>query len=254
MRDQSQTSRYADFYGSFQRLRSLFRFDVHYRRRRTQEVLKTLGIDVGGYRILDVGFGSGDLLESFPTSCEIVGADVSKSAVTAARQNPKFRSFKNARFELIDENKPADLPEGPFDLVFSSHTLEHVLDDQATLKAMGDRLNPDGILVIFVPIEEPDYIPFHVRNYSMQSIVNLIRKVGFDLLFSEGSMHVNGHIWKVLTIPSRRQWPVMEKVVDAFRLATLSIPSYKMMRGMDAGLDKLGFGPRQALVLAQKSS
>lgn len=106
---------------------------------------------------------------------------------------------------------------------------------------------------MFVHIEEPNYIPFHVRNYSLESIVELVQSSNFKVLFSEGSMHINGHIWKLITIPSRRQWPVLKPIVDTFRLRTLSMIPYRLKRLLDNGLDKLGFGPRQGFVVAAKN-
>jgi len=249
--DPSQTRRYADFYGHARELRRLVRFDVRYRCRRTHEVLAELGIPTENARVLDVGFGGGDLLASFPHTCTVVGADVSTSAVTAARNDARFAAFASARFVAVPEEDPEALPDGPFDLVVSAHALEHVPDDVATLRAIRKRLDRAGILVLFVPIEEPDYIPFHLRAYSLQSIAERVRLSGFDVLRLEGSMHVNGHVWKLVTIPSRRQWPMLGPAVDALRLGTLSLLGYRGVRVLDGALHRLGFGARQALVVAR---
>lgn len=249
--DPSQTRRYADFYGRARELRRLLRFDIRYRCRRTHEVLAELGIATDGARVLDVGFGGGDLLASFPRACAVTGADVSTSAVAAARHDPRFAAFASAQFVTVPEDDPDALPTGPFDLVVSAHALEHVPDDGATLRAIHARLRPGGTLVLFVPIEEPDYIPFHLRAYSLQSIAERVRLCGFDVQWLEGSLHVNGHVWKLVTIPSRRGWPVLGPVVDAVRLGTLSLLGYRGVRAMDALLHRLGFGARQALVVAR---
>ena len=65
-------------------------------------------------------------------------------------------------------------------------------------------------------------------------------------------MYINGHIWKLLTIPSRRNWPVLGKVVDAIRLFTLSLIPFKLVKIFDLILEKLGLGPRQAVIIAKK--
>lgn len=249
--DPSQTRRYANFYGHARRVRRLVRFDVRYRCRRTHEVLSHLAISREHARVLDVGFGGGDLLASFPRSCSVVGAEVSTSAIAAARTDARFAAFASAEFVVVPEDDPEALPVGPFDLIVSAHALEHTPDDRATLQAIRSRLATGGALVLFVPIEEPDYIHFHLRAYSLQSIAERVRSAGFDLAWLEGSLHVNGHVWKLLTIPSRRQWPVIGPVVDALRLGTLSLLGYRGIRAMDAALHRLGFGARQALVVAR---
>lgn len=249
----SQTERYAEFYRGHRTLRQRFRFDVRYRQRRTHEVLRTLGIATDGARVLDVGFGGGDLLASFPASCHLHGVDVSQSAVDTARTDPRFVAFAGAAFDTVAEDDAEGLPDGPFDIITSAHALEHVPDDTATLHAIRSRLAPGGVLVLWVPIEEPDYIAFHLRAYSMQSIVERVRHSGLVPIAVEGSNHVNGHVWKLITIPSRRGWPVVGPLVDGLRLASLSLLGYQGQRRADHVLHRLGVGPRQALVVARSA-
>ena len=106
--------------------------------------------------------------------------------------------------------------------------------------------------MVFVPIEEPDYILFHRRNYSLQSIAGCVARAGLEPLTVEGSMYVNGHVWKLLTIPSRRKWPVVRHLADGLRMATLGALPYRSVRRLDRVLSSLGAGARQALVIARR--
>lgn len=246
-----QEARYSGFYTGRGSLRRWFRFDVRYRCRRLHEVFAALDLDTRGARVLDYGFGGGDLLATFESDCELDGVEISASAVDAARADPRFSRFRSAHFTCVPGDRPEDLPAGPFDVVLSSHTLEHVPDDRRALVELRKRLAPGGIAAFFVPIEEPDYIGFHVRNYSLQSFAERVEQAGFEPLLVEGSMYVNGHLWKLVTIPSRREWPVVGPIVDAVRLCTLSSIPYPLLRSADAFLYRLGFGARQALVVAR---
>ena len=249
---ESQGARYAQFYEGGRALRSLLRFDIRYRVRRLHEVLASRGIPVHGQRVFDVGFGWGDLLASFPPSCAITGADISSSAVQAARRDSRFAPYERARFVCVGEDAYDALPSGPFDLVISSHTLEHVADDEAMLRALRARLRRRGTLAVFVPIEEPDYNLLHRRAYSLQSIAERVERAGFELVHVEGSMYVNGGIWKLVTIPSRRRWPVVRYLASGTRLGTLSLVPYPILKACDRALFRLGFGARQALVIARR--
>ncbi len=251
--DLQQSQRYDAFYGSLEGLTRPLRFDIHYRVRRLQEALGELGVRRVQQRVLDFGFGGGELLSSFPSSCDVTGVDVSASAVRRAEGSPAFQRFVGARFAQIDERDPTTIPHGPFDIIVSSHTLEHVIDDRRVLSELRARLAPHGTLALFVPIEEPDYVSFHLRTYSLQSIAERVLQAGFDVRHVEGSMFVNGHIWKLLTIPSRRRWPLVAPLTDAIRTLSLATLPYPALRATDALLYKLGFGARQALVIATRA-
>ncbi len=252
MLEKNQINRYKDFYSNYRKLRWFFRFDVRYRCRRIHEVLREMGIKTEGKRVLDFGFGAGDLLRSFPESCSITGVDVSESAVASAQKDERFKNFSNKNFIVVPENDPNALPEGPFDIIITSHALEHVYQEKEVLETMKKRLVPGGILAVYVPIEEPDYIMFHIRNYSLQSITLNIANAAFQVERTEGSMYINGHIWKIITIPSHRAWPVIGTAVNVLRLATLSLIPYHGVKLLDSLLYRLGFGARQALVIAKK--
>jgi len=250
----NQLDRYDNFYGKMEKLRKIFRFDIRYRCRRMHEILKKLKIKDKGISVLDFGFGSGDMLLSYDKSCKVYGADVSHTAVGNAYDNHDFRLYRHADFMAVPEFHPEKMFGQKFDIVISSHSIEHVYNDDILLKELKKRLKDDGHLVLFVPIEEPDYISFHLRNYSLQSIQEKVLNAGYEIEFCEGSMYINGHIWKLLTIPSRRNWPILGKVVDAIRLFTLSLIPFKLVKLFDLILEKLGFGPRQAVIIAKKRS
>jgi hypothetical protein len=71
-------------------------------------------------------------------------------------------------------------------------------------------------------------------------------------LHTEGNLFVNGHVWKLLTVPSRRRWPVLRHVADGLRMGTLGAIPYGWLKRLDRLLFLLGAGPRQALVIARR--
>ncbi len=249
---ESQSSRYEGFYEGWRELVRLVRYDVRYRVRRMHQILRELDISIDDRDVLDVGFGWGDMLASFPRSCRLVGADISPSAIAYANQNTAFSEHVSARFCTISERDPEDLPRGPFDIIVSSHVLEHVPDDRASMQAMYDRLRPGGVLVAFVPVEPPDYSPIHLRIYSIQSLTERLMQTGFDILHSEGSMYAEGHAFRLISIPVRRRWPGMRYLAAAIRHVSLSAFPYPALFGIDRAMFRLGFPSCQAVVVAKR--
>jgi SAM-dependent methyltransferase len=92
-------------------------------------------------RILDVGCGSGDLLNRLGKAgfINLVGADpfIEQSFVTTAGA-------------IIEKSELKDLA-GRFDLVMFHHSLEHVPDPLRTLRDARRKLNRNGLCIVRVP-------------------------------------------------------------------------------------------------------
>lgn len=243
---------YDEAYRGRQRLRAWLRFDIRHRVRRLHDVAAELGLDLSGRRVFEAGFGGGDLLASMPHCCSVTGAEISRSAVARAAADPRFEVFRERRFVEIPEDDPGRLPDGPFDVVLSAHCLEHVPCDRAALGVLAGRLDPGGLLFAFVPVEEPGYNPDHVRVYTVASFAETVRAAGFEVLHAEGDMQMNGHVWKLLTWPSRRRLPVLGALSNGLRLWSMAPIPYRLFRWLDRTLARLGVGPRQAFVVARR--
>ena len=252
LEDSTQKQTYDQAYRGEQRIRRLLRFDVRYRVTRMHEVLRDLDLKVEGTEVMDVGFGGGDILASFPGNCRVSGVEISASAVETAQKSNRFGKFRSAEFWLLREDDISGLPPGPFDIIVCSHVLEHVSDDGLFIAALSSRLKPGGTLLLFVPIEEPGYNPDHVRTYTLASIAQLATATGLRLLVAEGSLHLNGHLWRLITVPSRRRWPVLGPLTNTLRLSVLALIPYRAMRWLEPRVAALGLEPRQALVVARK--
>jgi ubiquinone/menaquinone biosynthesis C-methylase UbiE len=99
-------------------------------------------------RILDYGCGQGKwtpLLRSMYPDAEIVGIDISEVAIAKASQK-----FPQDQF-LVFDGDHASLDDSSFDLVFSFHVLEHVLDVAASIKDIARLLRPGGYACIIFP-------------------------------------------------------------------------------------------------------
>jgi 2-polyprenyl-3-methyl-5-hydroxy-6-metoxy-1,4-benzoquinol methylase len=95
-------------------------------------------------RLLDVGCGSGVLLERIRSlGWEVEGLDVDAFAVENARR-------KGLKIHL-DDLERCRFPDGSFDVITMRHVIEHVEDPQRLLRECHRILKPSGRLVLLTP-------------------------------------------------------------------------------------------------------
>lgn len=115
--------------------------------RRVRETLEQIPRE-GIRRILDYGCGRGawiPLLERDFPGARIAGIDLSSTAIEKAGvEHPSHQ------FTLFDGER-APFPDASFDLVFSYHVLEHVLDLEAVAADMARVTAPGGFLCVIFP-------------------------------------------------------------------------------------------------------
>ena len=99
-----------------------------------------------GQRVLDVGCGSGLLLETICQrfGCSGHGIDVDRRRVELARANSKHARFECGLFD------PAKIG-GRYDIVIASAVIEHVMNPRQFLAQVGAVLNQNGSLFILTP-------------------------------------------------------------------------------------------------------
>ena len=133
--------------------------------------------------VLDLACGKGGGTEIISDYAkEVYGIDYDKKYIINAKL--KF-SKPNLKFILGSDELLEEFEE-QFDKVISTHTMEHVSDDQLFLKRIRNSLKPNGKLILEVPRLFPYPIgkplwPHHKREYEKDSLEKLIRKVGFEI-------------------------------------------------------------------------
>ncbi|OGI04818.1 MAG: hypothetical protein A2Y25_04325 [Candidatus Melainabacteria bacterium GWF2_37_15] len=87
-------------------------------------LIKKFGIKPGD-KILDIGCGTGDILEYLPENIDYTGFDINKKYIDAAQ-----KQFKN-RGKFFCEEVRSDLTElGSFNIVLAKGILHHLTDEQ----------------------------------------------------------------------------------------------------------------------------
>lgn len=78
-----------------------------------------------------------------------------------------------------------NLPDGPFDYVFSSHCLEHIPDVVGALLHWKTRLKSGGVLFLYLPHPDMEYwLPQncrkHVHMFWPEDMAKLLSDLGFE--------------------------------------------------------------------------
>lgn len=132
-------------------------------------------------RLLDIGCGTGGLLNDMQARYEVHGLDSAPEAREACAQ----RGFSVEHCWLPDEI-PA--PDGAFEACVMSDVLEHVEDDRGSVKAAAQKLRPGGVMVCTVPAHmwlwtSRDEHHHHFRRYAKKQYDALFEDCGLERVF-----------------------------------------------------------------------
>ncbi len=153
-------------------------------------------------KILDIGCGSGVLLRGLAGAgfTRLYGAD------PFAPEEPGEGSEGVTLYRC----EASEVPEGDFDLILLTHSLEHIGDQMGTLRAVARLLGERGVCRIETPIADSeawrrygvDWVeldaPRHLFVHTRRSMVLGAEKAGLDLFRSENAgrlLEVWGSEW-----------------------------------------------------------
>ena len=131
-------------------------------------------------RALDLGCGDGALSAAIPADTLSL-ADVSAVALERARAR-----MPGTEAVELEPDAPLPFPDGAFDLVVCTETIEHVRDVQLFLSEVRRVLEPGGRVAISTPahrglIGAPDPFSPHLRFLTKRSLRALLDRMGFDV-------------------------------------------------------------------------
>lgn len=131
-------------------------------------------------RILDVGCGTGAVLDMLSALGETHGIDVESAALAFCAE----RNLAN-----LVQSSAAALPyaDGTFDLIVMADMLEHLQDDATTIRESARVLRSGGIMLCTVPAHpalycEHDIALHHYRRYSLGTLRQAIEQSGLRLM------------------------------------------------------------------------
>ena len=135
-----------------------------------------------GDRLLEVGCGTGYVLNALVRECGLVatGSELFKEGLAYAKTRVPTADF----IELDARRMPF---EDAFDLVGAFDVLEHIDDDVGVLRGLYRAVRRDGHLLLTVP-QHPslwsasDTYAHHVRRYRRRELLERVTAAGFDII------------------------------------------------------------------------
>jgi len=132
-------------------------------------------------RILDIGCGTGKILEMLQRFGDVSGADTSIAALEFCRK----RGMDNLCYLSMEGCLP--FLDSSFDFVTAFDVLEHVNDDRGMIREIRRVCNPGGKLLITVPAfmflwSPHDNAVQHRRRYTKKQVEELLKLEGLTIL------------------------------------------------------------------------
>jgi SAM-dependent methyltransferase len=130
-----------------------------------------------GRRIVDVGCGTGEMLDMVREFGAVTGIDASPIAVRYCTE--RFGDGVDVHLGRV----PDDLPDGVA-VVTAFDVVEHLEDDEKALRGICERLAPGGVFVCTVPAfpflwSGHDEVHHHYRRYTRRLLRQRLEEAGF---------------------------------------------------------------------------
>jgi SAM-dependent methyltransferase len=134
-----------------------------------------------GSAILDVGCGTGFVLDELKDRYEVHGLDAAEVAVDFCHQ----KGLPNVHLGILGET---DFGRRDFDLVTFLDVIEHLDDDVGAMTNARALMKKDGLLLVTVPAFQflwsaHDVVHHHRRRYTRAGLERAVRAAGFEPLY-----------------------------------------------------------------------
>lgn len=177
-----------------------------------------------GTRVLDVGCGPGrHSWEAYSLKgVNVVAVDMAQNTVRFARHmllsmNEKGLGGGGSIYATVANATKMPFFDSSFGLVICSEVLEHIPDDRAALGEFARVLEPDGTLVISVPLYFPERICWalsgkyremaggHVRIYTKKRLARIFSQAGFVCEASCKAHALHSPLWWLKCLAAEKQ-------------------------------------------------
>ena len=150
------------------------------RRRIVESLIRRHAPRRAGRRVLEAGCGTGGNLAMLAGFGRLDALEYDGEARDIARARGLCDVAAGALPDRVDFER------GAYDIVALLDVLEHVEDDTASLRALGERLKEDGVLIVTVPAvpwlwSKHDELHHHHRRYTRRQLKEAIERAGLRM-------------------------------------------------------------------------
>lgn len=139
--------------------------------------------EIKGKKVLDIGFGTGDILLSLAKKkADCYGIEITGSAIEYLNSISPYNLHL-----FIRENDQLPFKGDFFDIIVCSHVLEHIEDDKKELAEICRVLKSDGLVVLGVPGKGVGHNSLHYQEYTVDDLVKLVENWHIIYLKKYGS-------------------------------------------------------------------
>lgn len=177
-----------------------------------------------GEVMLDVGCGSGtSLLEAKTLGATAFGIEADPNVKPIAAALGLTIHFGNL------QDQP--FPEQAFDLIVMNQVIEHLPDPDQGLRALSERLKPNGRMVLVFPNTASLWrrlsgnrwinwhIPYHLHHFDRQSLERMVRRCGLEVVRSRT---ITPNVWTLLQLRANRYQPQLGQASPIWAVADRS--------------------------------
>lgn len=145
------------------------------------------------HRILEIGVGTGLLLEKYPVSSKITGIDICNDMLNHARQKAQKLSHMDIELSLIDAEH-LNFTDNSFDCVVIPYVLSVTPDPQKLVAEARRVCKKDGTIIILNHFSGSSTWAFLEKM-----VKNLAEKIGFRSEFSYEE-NISQYDWEILKV------------------------------------------------------
>lgn len=244
---------YSRHWGS--RFRRTWTYTTQGKLKRFRGLLKPSGVlQRPNLSVFDQGFGLGLMLFCFDRSCSLAGIELSATAVQGAQGEAARRGYPATQF--IEYHAGTPLPgewKERFDVVISSHVLEHIEDAEDAIGNLASLCRSGGVAFLAIPINEAVGADLnHFRVFETHEFLAMVQKSGFEIL----EYRECDRLWDILSplaYALQRRPTIVLRFFSLIVNACTSIIPLWGLEVLDRVLRHLGAKNRQLMILCRPS-